>query len=356
MRKRSVPFIYFFLLCAMFLIIILLFVILPQYSGHVKLLPQNAGALSICTQCCDYFENQVLGTVMSRQLSYRVGPFILCGLLYLISSMAYAAFRRRSYVVFSIAIILIVFVFHILWASWYFFVVQFQIDGELGNVAESGLTLNLSQFNVVKASATKSTPSIDKFVETNSPWMFARFQYDGMKNIFMFLMVLLLVRIRRLSFAKAIGIRRGSAITWAQIGESIKYGIMCGLIMSFSRLFYAALQGYDSPSETWWYGFLFIFVVLGAFFEEVLFRNIVLGTLVKIFPFWSANVINGFLFSIWHLQQNSLESHLNLFIVGSVFGFIWYRYGIPGCTIAHLACNYCSMFLSWFVGSLRFGW
>ncbi len=159
----------------------------------------------------------------------------------------------------------------------------------------------------------------------------------------------------RQGWQRVLGIARARAVSWAALAQAAMLGLLAGAILSSGNFFWFLIHKYDSPA-VWWYGYLLGFALTGAFFEEILFRNLLLGALMRNMPFAAANAAHALLFSIWHVYMNGLSFHTNLWFVGCLFGAVWHRAGLLAALITHLVGNYTSMVIGWNCGSLAFGW
>lgn len=167
-----------------------------------------------------------------------------------------------------------------------------------------------------------------------------------------------------------------SDIGWTthNLGKSILYGLGVGalVVLPFVILLWLLpSMGFNAKTPRlemivrdifWWR--IFIRIPIGtAFFEEMLFRGIFYGYLMKKFSHARTILISSLFFGFWHmtpvyrvvsqdLQTTSPAHFLALFlllVLGSVVGgilFAWIRYrtkNITGCVLAHALINVLSL-------------
>ncbi|MFZ2955592.1 MAG: CPBP family intramembrane glutamic endopeptidase [Candidatus Ozemobacteraceae bacterium] len=186
---------------------------------------------------------------------------------------------------------------------------------------------------------------------------FTRFWFDGLKTLLMLVCLGLYSLISRQAPSRFVGRWRKAVKPATFLGDIAIYSLLAGLTLCWFSLLTYINQGIPAtPSQTWWYGFLLAFLPIQAFLEEVIFRSIVLGGLLQICPRAIAIILQALLFSQWHFHQTSLDSHVNLVVVGSLFGVVWCRYGIVGAFLVHCLGNEISTGLNWLLGFTVFVW
>lgn len=78
-------------------------------------------------------------------------------------------------------------------------------------------------------------------------------------------------------------------------------------------------------------------ILLGPIGEELIFRGVTLSSAKKALPFWAANLLQAFLFGVFHL--NVIQG-IYAFIIGIVLGYICHKGGSVSFSILlHIAFN-----------------
>ena len=93
---------------------------------------------------------------------------------------------------------------------------------------------------------------------------------------------------------------------------------------------------------------LFVFILIEApILEELLFRGVLFGGLIKIMPVWAAMLISGFLFALIHINAATL---IPLWFLGTAFAWLYVRTGTLLAPMAvHLSFNAINLALCPFV-------
>lgn len=367
--KRKSPDVGFWITgSGLYLAMVFLFDFLPRYSGNIRLIPEALHAIDICTILPLYLADRILVPACGLALGYRLTPLTCAFLLLVAAGITKVMARQRILTGFAAGAFTMILLFHSSWAACYLAISQSRLENNPGGTVR--LTFKgLNEIAVIPngnssvsavsdkpdRSQSKKRPVGSPSSDTHESWVFNRFEYDGLKNLLLFALTAWFAGCTLRGWQRVLGLSRALAVPWTTLIQAVFLGLLAGIILGFSRIFFAVGHGYNSPS-TWWYGFLFVFSITGALFEEVLFRNLLLGALLRRIPFSAANIIQTLLFSLWHIHQDDFRYHTDLCILGYLFGAVWYRAGILAALITHLTGNYTSMFISASCGSLTFGW
>lgn len=88
---------------------------------------------------------------------------------------------------------------------------------------------------------------------------------------------------------------------------------------------------------------VFFVVVMAPIFEETIFRFLIMGGVNKLLPFIAANIIQAFLFGLYHMN---LVQGIYAFILGLYIGYIKKIFGgIIYCIVFHMSLNLSGLFV-----------
>lgn len=88
---------------------------------------------------------------------------------------------------------------------------------------------------------------------------------------------------------------------------------------------------------------VFYVVVMAPIFEETIFRFLIMGGVNKLLPFIVANIIQAFLFGLYHMN---IVQGIYAFILGLYIGYIKKIFGgIIYCIVFHMSLNLSGLFV-----------
>lgn len=141
-------------------------------------------------------------------------------------------------------------------------------------------------------------------------------------------------------------------ITYLKLNVNIRKGLTWGIGLSFLMGIYLVINtmiNKELPSSfSLTYCEVLNTVLLAGLLEEVMFRGFILQELHKRLEFWKANALTALLFVAIHypvwIRLDTFfhfETHLYIFLVGLLFGFVYKRTGsLWAAIILHSAHNF----------------
>ncbi|MCK5040053.1 MAG: CPBP family intramembrane metalloprotease [Candidatus Aenigmarchaeota archaeon] len=83
---------------------------------------------------------------------------------------------------------------------------------------------------------------------------------------------------------------------------------------------------------------------IAPFFEELVFRKLMLGRFIKKEQFVFGLVLSSVVFGLWHMVIGwGILKAVDMFVVGVVFGLVYRKYGFGGSLLSHFANNWVAL-------------